>query len=78
MSIVWIGRFQIIEPSAVHYYQPLWTLVGGGVFDREAGTAFRENILERGGSDDAMNLFVSFRGREPEIDALLRHSGLAA
>ena len=39
--------------------------------------AFREHILERGGSRDAMALFVAFRGREPRIDALLRHSGIA-
>jgi oligopeptidase A len=32
--------------------------------------------LEQGGSRDAMNLFVDFRGREPKIDALLRHSGI--
>jgi oligopeptidase A len=49
-----------------------------GVFDREGGRAFRENILERGGSAEAMDLYVGFRGREPTIDALLRHSGIAA
>jgi len=35
-----------------------------------------QNILEKGGSRDAMELFVAFRGREPKIDALLRHSGI--
>ena len=49
-----------------------------GVFDPAAGVGFRENILERGGSAEAMDLFVAFRGREPTIDALLRHSGIAA
>ena len=49
-----------------------------GVFDPEAGRAFRENILEKGGSEDAMVLYVKFRGREPTTDALLRHSGIAA
>jgi oligopeptidase A len=48
-----------------------------GVFDPAAGRAFREAILEKGGSRDAMDLFVAFRGREPRIDALLRHSGIA-
>jgi len=47
-----------------------------GIFDPETGQAFLENILEKGGSQGAMDLFVAFRGREPEIDALLRHSGL--
>jgi oligopeptidase A len=47
-----------------------------GIFDPETGTAFLHNILEQGGSRDAMELFVAFRGREPRIDALLRHSGI--
>jgi oligopeptidase A len=49
-----------------------------GVFDEATGRSFLVNILERGGSKDAMDLFVAFRGREPETDALLRHSGIAA
>ena len=48
-----------------------------GIFDPEVGRAFLENILEKGGSAGAMDLFVAFRGREPRVDALLRHSGLA-
>ena len=49
-----------------------------GVFDADTGRSFRENILEKGGSEDAMVLYVRFRGREPNTDALLRHSGIAA
>ncbi|MGZ5075991.1 MAG: oligopeptidase A [Methylobacter sp.] len=49
-----------------------------GIFDPETGTAFLGNILEKGGSEDAMDLFVKFRGRKPTIDALLRHNGIAA
>ncbi|MCP5141034.1 MAG: oligopeptidase A [Gammaproteobacteria bacterium] len=49
-----------------------------GVFDRETGARFLHSVLEKGGSRPAMELFRDFRGREPEIDALLRHSGLAA
>jgi oligopeptidase A len=49
-----------------------------GIFDRATGTAFLQAILEQGGSREPMDLFVEFRGREPEIDALLRHSGIAA
>jgi len=49
-----------------------------GVFNVEAGRAFRENILEKGGSEDAMDLFVAFRGRKPDVEPLLRHSGIAA
>jgi len=49
-----------------------------GIFDQETGVAFLTHILETGGSADAMDLFVKFRGREPSIDALLRHNGIAA
>lgn len=48
-----------------------------GIFDRETGQSFLCNILEPGGSRDAAELFRAFRGREPKIDALLRHSGIA-
>ena len=47
-----------------------------GVFNRETGESFLHEILEKGGSAEPMELFVNFRGREPEIDALLRHSGI--
>jgi oligopeptidase A len=47
-----------------------------GIFDEQAGRAFREHILEKGGSADAMALYRAFRGREPTVDALLRHSGI--
>jgi len=49
-----------------------------GIFDRQTGLEFLNNILEQGGSKEPMELFIAFRGREPEIDALLRHSGIAA
>jgi oligopeptidase A len=49
-----------------------------GVFDRRTGEEFLHNILEQGGAYEPMELFVRFRGRKPTIDALLRHSGLAA
>jgi len=48
-----------------------------GVFNRKTGDAFLQAILEKGGSKDAMELFVDFRKREPTSDALLRHSGLS-
>lgn len=49
-----------------------------GIFDRQTGLEFLSSILEQGGSKEPMELFIEFRGREPEIDALLRHSGIAA
>jgi oligopeptidase A len=42
-----------------------------GIFNREIGQAFMHNILEKGGSQGAMDLFVAFCGREPKVDALL-------
>ena len=42
----------------------------------EAGARFRDEILAVGGSRPALESFVAFRGREPSIDALLRHSGM--
>lgn len=47
-----------------------------GIFDRKTGLEFLHCFLEKGGSRDAMDLFVDFRGRKPNIDALLRHSGI--
>ena len=49
-----------------------------GIFDTETGHAFLTNILEKGGSKEPSELFKNFRGRAPEIDALLRHSGIEA
>jgi len=47
-----------------------------GIFNREIADRFRENILSRGGTEDPMDLYVRFRGRKPEIDALLERAGL--
>ncbi|MEW8078841.1 MAG: oligopeptidase A [Candidatus Thiodiazotropha endolucinida] len=47
-----------------------------GIFNADTGQAFLREVLQQGGSRDAMELFVAFRGREPEIEPLLRHSGI--
>jgi len=49
----------------------------GSVLDVETGRRYRQSVLEAGGSRSAMDSFKAFRGREPRIDALLRHQGLA-
>ena len=46
-----------------------------GIFNTETGNEFRKKILAVGGKDTALDAFVNFRGREPKIDALLRHQG---
>ncbi|WP_027965521.1 oligopeptidase A [Halomonas halocynthiae] len=49
-----------------------------GIFDNSTGQRFRQTILEQGGLRDAAELFHTFRGREPSIEPLLRHSGIRA
>jgi oligopeptidase A len=49
-----------------------------GIFNAETGASFRREILSRGGSRDAMTSFKAFRGREPSVEPLLRHCGIAA
>jgi oligopeptidase A len=48
-----------------------------GLFDADTGRRYRREILEAGGSRPAIDSFRAFRGREPRIDALLRHQGMA-
>ncbi|MDE5905937.1 M3 family metallopeptidase, partial [Duncaniella sp.] len=69
------------------YYTYLWAEVldtdgfelfsEKGIFDPATAKAFKENVLEKGGSEDPMELYVRFRGHEPSVDALLRNRGLA-
>lgn len=69
------------------YYTYLWAEVldsdgfelfkEKGIFDPETAKSFKENVLEAGGSADPMELYVKFRGHEPEVGALLRNRGLA-
>lgn len=47
-----------------------------GIFNQKTGESFLTEILQQGGSKAPMELFKKFRGREPQIDALLRHSGI--
>lgn len=68
------------------YYTYLWAEVldtdgfelfkEKGVFDPATAASFKQNVLEMGGSEDPMVLFVRFRGHEPSVDALLRNRGL--
>ena len=70
------------------YYSYLWAEVLSadafsafeeeGIFNTETGNRFLSNILEMGGSEEPMELFKRFRGREPQIDAMLRHAGINA
>ncbi len=50
---------------------------GGSIFDKKAAQRFRENILERGGTEEAASLYRKFRGQEPSVDALMERDGIA-
>jgi peptidyl-dipeptidase Dcp len=69
------------------YYSYLWAEVldadafrafeeKGNIFDQETASKFRKYILEPGGSKEAMEMYIDFRGSEPSIDALLENRGL--
>lgn len=49
-----------------------------GTLSAEAGSRFKNEVLAKGGSRPAMESFIAFRGREPSLDALLRHNGMAS
>lgn len=67
------------------YYGYMWSgvldsdafgaFLENGLFDRKTAESFRRNILEKSGSDDPMNLYIKFRGREPKPDALIEKLG---
>ncbi|WP_448309176.1 oligopeptidase A [Pantoea sp. PGP6] len=71
---------------AAGYYSYLWADVLAadaysrfeeeGIFNRATGQSFLDNILTRGGSEEPMELFKRFRGREPQLDAMLEHYGI--
>jgi peptidyl-dipeptidase Dcp len=71
---------------AAGYYSYKWSEVldadafaafkKAGIFDQLTADSFRRNVLEKGNTEDPMNLYVKFRGQEPTIDALLERSGV--
>ncbi len=68
------------------YYSYIWAEIldadafqafkENGIFDQETAKAFRENILEKGGSEDPMKLYIQFRGKEPSLEPLLKRKGI--
>ena len=63
---------EVLSADAFSRFEEEW------IFNPVTGNDFKTHILEAGGSQDAMELFVAFRGREPDIQPLLRHSGIVA
>ncbi|UXZ53845.1 oligopeptidase A [Halomonas sp. 7T] len=94
VPVVGFNRFQnsfshiFAGGYAAGYYSYKWAEVlsadawsafeEAGIFDPDTGQRFRQEILEQGGAQDAAELFRRFRGREPSVEPLLRHSGIRA
>jgi peptidyl-dipeptidase Dcp len=77
----------IIGGYAAGYYSYIWAAVldadafqafkeSGNLFDQKTAQAFRNFVLAKSGTEDAMELYKKFRGREPKVDALLERRGL--
>ncbi len=78
---IWAGGY------SSGYYSYIWAEVldadafqafieSGDIFNREIGNSFRKNVISRGGTDDAMTMYLKFRGKEPSIEPLLKKRGL--
>ncbi|EQC49577.1 peptidase family M3 [Bacteriovorax sp. BSW11_IV] len=61
---------EVLDADAFEYFKE------NGIFNKEIGKKFRDNVLSRGGSEHPMELYKKFRGAEPNTDALLRRAGL--
>lgn len=61
---------EVLDADAFAYFKEK------GIFNREVARKFREHILSRGGTEDPMELYVRFRGREPRLEPLLERAGL--
>jgi peptidyl-dipeptidase Dcp len=61
---------EVLDADAFSYFRET------GFFNKETADSFRKNILEKGGSDKPMKLYINFRGKEPSMDAFLERSGL--
>jgi peptidyl-dipeptidase Dcp len=61
---------EVLDADAFEFFQT------SGIFNREVALKFRQNILEKGGTEHPMELYKRFRGQEPDVGALLRRAGL--
>ncbi|RMH65568.1 MAG: peptidase M3, partial [Calditrichaeota bacterium] len=76
----------VVGGYSAGYYSYLWSEIldadtfeafkEHGIFDRDTADKFRAFILSRGGTEDAMEMYVKFRGRKPDIEPLLKRRGL--
>ncbi|PRX29989.1 oligopeptidase A [Paraburkholderia sp. BL18I3N2] len=68
---------EVLSADAYAAFEEAAQTASGSVLDQATGLRYRKEILEVGGSRPAMESFKAFRGREPNIDALLRHNGMS-
>ena len=68
---------EVLSADAYAAFEEAAQRLGNSTVDVQTGRRYRQAILEAGGSRPAMESFKVFRGREPSIDALLRHQGMA-
>jgi oligopeptidase A len=68
---------EVLSADAYAAFEEAAQAASGSVLDQTTGMRYRKEILEVGGSRPAMESFKAFRGREPNIDALLRHNGMS-
>ncbi|MFB9125514.1 oligopeptidase A [Paraburkholderia dipogonis] len=68
---------EVLSADAYAAFEEAAETASGSVLDQATGLRYRKEILEVGGSRPAMESFKAFRGREPNIDALLRHNGMS-
>ena len=66
---------ELLDADAFAQFQAARDL-RGSIFDKKTANKWRKNVLERGGTDEPMNLYRAFRGGEPTIDALLKRDGI--
>lgn len=69
---------ELLDADAFSVFKAAANKKGGSIFDRKSADLFRKNILEKGGSEPAMDLYKRFRGGEPTINALLERDGIKA
>ncbi|PTN10010.1 M3 family metallopeptidase [Nitrosomonas aestuarii] len=69
---------EVLSADAYGLFEENASSSTAGVMDADTGSRFKQEILAMGGSRPALDSFVAFRGREPQMDALLRHNGMTA
>ena len=62
---------EVLDADAFEYFKEK------GIFNKSIASKFKDNILSKGGTQDPMDLYIKFRGRKPNINALLNRAGIS-